>query len=68
MTASILFGTESKLISLDNKNCTLKNRQKVPCTSINYCLKYDGINVDVDDGKIALFFYKSIGKYNIIVE
>ncbi|XP_050099365.1 integrin alpha-PS2 isoform X2 [Anopheles aquasalis] len=46
MEASTLFETENKLISLDERNCTLERTQKqVACTVVNSCLKYGGINV-----------------------
>lgn len=64
MTASILFGTESKLISLEEKNCTLFNRRKVACTTINYCLKYDGIGVDTQVGKFkSTYMYLFVHSY-----
>lgn len=46
MEASTLFETDSKLISLDEKNCTVgRDQKRVTCTNINSCLKYDGINL-----------------------
>ncbi|XP_053696719.1 integrin alpha-PS2 [Sabethes cyaneus] len=45
MEASTLFETENKLISLDDLNCTLRDRKQVPCTMVNSCMKYNGINV-----------------------
>uniref|UniRef100_A0A182Q008 Integrin alpha-2 domain-containing protein n=1 Tax=Anopheles farauti TaxID=69004 RepID=A0A182Q008_9DIPT len=46
MEASTLFETESKLIALDERNCTVVRTQKrVACTVVNSCLKYNGINV-----------------------
>ncbi|XP_040173055.1 integrin alpha-PS2 isoform X2 [Anopheles arabiensis] len=46
MVASTLFEPKSKLIALDVKNCALKRTNKtVPCTVVNSCLKYNGINV-----------------------
>uniref|UniRef100_A0A182N036 Uncharacterized protein n=1 Tax=Anopheles dirus TaxID=7168 RepID=A0A182N036_9DIPT len=46
MEASTLFETESKLIALDDRNCTVVRTQKrVACTVVNSCLKYNGINV-----------------------
>ncbi|XP_055531825.1 integrin alpha-PS2 isoform X2 [Wyeomyia smithii] len=45
MEASTLFETENKLISLDDVNCTLRDRKQVPCTVVNSCMKYNGINV-----------------------
>ncbi|XP_065075351.1 integrin alpha-PS2 isoform X2 [Ochlerotatus camptorhynchus] len=45
MEASTLFETENKLISLEDHNCTLRDRKQVPCTVVNSCMKYNGINV-----------------------
>ncbi|XP_055614564.1 integrin alpha-PS2-like [Uranotaenia lowii] len=45
MEASTLFETENKLISLEDRNCTLRDRKQVPCTVFNSCMKYNGINV-----------------------
>uniref|UniRef100_A0A1Q3FPL5 Putative vitronectin receptor alpha subunit n=2 Tax=Culex tarsalis TaxID=7177 RepID=A0A1Q3FPL5_CULTA len=45
MEASTLFETENKLISLEDRNCTLRDRKQVPCTVVNSCMKYNGINV-----------------------
>ncbi|XP_019559694.3 integrin alpha-PS2 isoform X1 [Aedes albopictus] len=45
MEASALFETENKLISLEDRNCTLRDRKQVPCTVVNSCMKYNGINV-----------------------
>uniref|UniRef100_A0A182T053 Uncharacterized protein n=1 Tax=Anopheles maculatus TaxID=74869 RepID=A0A182T053_9DIPT len=46
MEASTLFGTERKLIALDERNCTVVQTQKlVACTVLHSCLKYKGINV-----------------------
>ncbi|XP_077291067.1 integrin subunit alpha inflated isoform X2 [Arctopsyche grandis] len=47
MMAGVEFVTDSNLISLDEKNCTLyKSKQNVTCTNLKYCLIYNGINVD----------------------
>ncbi|KAL7028917.1 hypothetical protein ACKWTF_006042 [Chironomus riparius] len=45
--ASSIFESENKLISLDNKNCTLSGRDKrqVACTAITSCLSFNGKNV-----------------------
>ncbi|XP_055615855.1 integrin alpha-PS2 isoform X2 [Toxorhynchites rutilus septentrionalis] len=45
MEASALFETENKLISLEDRNCTLRDQKQVPCTVVNSCMKYNGINV-----------------------
>lgn len=46
MEAYTVFGSENKLISLDNKNCTLpRSRNKVTCTTLSSCLKYNGRNL-----------------------
>lgn len=44
MEATTVFETESKLISLDDKSCTVRDI-KVTCTGITSCLKYNGINL-----------------------
>ncbi|XP_055684232.1 integrin alpha-PS2 isoform X1 [Lutzomyia longipalpis] len=43
--ANVGFETDNKLVSLEERNCTLANRNKVTCAIINSCLRYDGINV-----------------------
>lgn len=52
MEASTVFASENKLISLDNKTCTLASGKKVSCTKITSCLKYNGNNlptsIDID--------------------
>jgi integrin alpha 8 len=53
MEATTVFGSDNKLISLDNKNCSLsKDKRKVTCTKVTSCLKYAGINlpptIDID--------------------
>ena len=46
MEASSIFEADNKLISLDDKNCTLlKDGKQVTCTSIRSCLSYNGINL-----------------------
>lgn len=46
MEASTVFESENKLISLDNKNCTVgRDRKQVTCTTVTSCLKYNGINL-----------------------
>ncbi|KAG5683654.1 hypothetical protein PVAND_012923 [Polypedilum vanderplanki] len=46
MEASTDFESENKLISLDNKNCTIgRDRKQVTCTTVKSCLKYNGINL-----------------------
>lgn len=35
---------------LDEKNCTLKNGQWVPCTTLEFCIDYDGIGVPSEIG------------------
>jgi integrin alpha 8 len=46
MEATTTFESETKLISLDDKNCTLsRDRKQVTCTSINSCMKYRGQNL-----------------------
>lgn len=41
----VKFRTKNKQISLDEKNCTLRNGQKVPCASVDFCIKYSGTGV-----------------------
>lgn len=52
MEASVVFASENKLISLDNKTCILANGKKVSCTKITSCLRYNGNNlptsIDID--------------------
>lgn len=60
MEASTTFVADSKLISLDDKRCTISGAlhggpseaKRVACTVINSCLKYNGVNlptaVDID--------------------
>lgn len=44
MEAGISFESENKLISLDNKNCTVgRDRKQVACTIVRSCLKYNGV-------------------------
>ena len=76
MDAYTSFGSENKLISLENKNCTtVGSRKKVTCTSLSSCLKYNGINlpptIDIEiswvlDSKKAktprMFFVNDEGK------
>ncbi len=45
MEATTAFETEMKLISLDDKACTLRDGSKVTCTTINSCLMYKGVNL-----------------------
>lgn len=46
MEATTEFEADNKLISLDEKNCTLvKDGKQVTCTSIKSCLKYNGVNL-----------------------
>lgn len=46
MQATTLFEADNKLISLDDRNCTLvKDGKQVTCTSINSCLRYNGVNL-----------------------
>ncbi|CAH0722037.1 unnamed protein product, partial [Brenthis ino] len=44
--ADVKFMGESKLISLDEKRCTLANGTQVACAQLMFCLTYDGVNVD----------------------
>lgn len=51
MDAYISFASEAKQIGLDERNCTLKDGTKVPCTRLSSCLQYDGIGVGRALGK-----------------
>lgn len=53
MEATSLFAAETKVISLDDKNCTIGRspRQQVTCTVVNSCLKYNGVNLPTVIGK-----------------
>lgn len=56
MTASTQFTSEAKLISLDNKNCTIgRERKPVTCAKIISCLKYNGINLPTFVGNSETF-------------
>ena len=46
MEATTTFEADNKLISLDNKNCTVgRDKKSVTCTTVVSCLKYNGINL-----------------------
>lgn len=46
MEASTTFEADNKLISLDNKNCSVgRDKKQVTCTTVVSCLKYNGINL-----------------------
>lgn len=58
MMAGVEFTSDSSLISLDEKNCTLYGRKKnVTCTNLKYCLIYNGINVDPVVGELIFEKY-----------
>ncbi|XP_045785896.1 integrin alpha-PS2 isoform X1 [Maniola jurtina] len=44
--ADVQFMGESKLISMDDKKCSLSNGTQVACAHLMFCLTYDGVNVD----------------------
>uniref|UniRef100_A0A146ME75 Integrin alpha-PS2 n=1 Tax=Lygus hesperus TaxID=30085 RepID=A0A146ME75_LYGHE len=46
MHSSVTFESESKQISLEERNCTLRDRTKVPCVKLDVCLRYEGLGVD----------------------
>ncbi|KAK3912027.1 Integrin alpha-PS2, partial [Frankliniella fusca] len=46
MTGQVAFSLDSKQISLDQRNCTLRDGTRVPCVPLNAYLKYGGVNVD----------------------
>lgn len=45
MDAFVTFELESKLISLDDRNCTLRDGSRVTCFPMRACLKYNGEGV-----------------------
>ncbi|CRL01777.1 CLUMA_CG014993, isoform A [Clunio marinus] len=47
MEASTTFEAHNKLISLEEKNCSIGPDRSVPCTKVKSCLKYNGINLPV---------------------
>ncbi|XP_052127501.1 integrin alpha-PS2 isoform X2 [Frankliniella occidentalis] len=46
MTGQVAFSLDSKQISLDQRNCTLRDGTRVSCVPLNAYLKYGGVNVD----------------------
>jgi integrin alpha 8 len=46
-TAAVVFNADNKLISLEDRNCTVRG-VGVTCTTIKYCLKYNGKNVPMN--------------------
>lgn len=49
--ARISYISASKQISLDDDQCTLRDFTKVPCVSLEACLKYSGVGVEPFIGK-----------------
>ncbi|KAL0113860.1 hypothetical protein PUN28_011297 [Cardiocondyla obscurior] len=45
MDSYVVFDSESKLISLDNRNCTLSDSTRVTCLPLRACFKYTGEGV-----------------------
>lgn len=45
MDSYVTFDSESKLISLDNRNCTLSDSTRVTCFPLRACFKYSGDGV-----------------------
>lgn len=45
MDSYVSFDSESKLISLDNRNCTLSDETRVTCLPLKACFKYSGEGV-----------------------
>ena len=63
MEASALFESETKLISLDERNCQVGRDQKeVTCTTVKSCLTYNGINLPPTIGNYYLFLLKFVYK------
>ncbi|XP_071440626.1 integrin alpha-PS2-like isoform X2 [Hetaerina americana] len=46
MDAKLTFHSESKQISLDEKECRMRDNTPVSCTFLNVCLEYSGVGVD----------------------
>ncbi|XP_047113545.1 integrin alpha-PS2-like [Schistocerca piceifrons] len=46
MDARVTLGPESKVISLEENNCTLRDGTMTTCTTVTMCFKYSGIGVD----------------------
>ncbi|XP_047110837.1 integrin alpha-PS2-like isoform X1 [Schistocerca piceifrons] len=76
MDAEVTIGPESKLISLDEKNCTLRDGTLTTCTTVTACFEYSGIGVNpehefeiqliLDAKKMKsprLFFHRNEGKH-----
>lgn len=50
--AETTFETDNKLVSLDDRKCTLpSDGRRVTCTKVNSCLGYNGINLPTFIGK-----------------
>lgn len=45
MDSYVTFDSESKLISLDNRNCTLSDNTRVTCLPLRACFRYSGEGV-----------------------
>jgi len=45
MDSYVIFDSESKLISLDNRNCTLSDNTRVTCFPLRACFRYTGEGV-----------------------
>lgn len=45
MTASVSFDVVSKQIDLENLQCTLRDRTRVPCVQVSVALQYTGVGV-----------------------
>lgn len=45
MDSYVQFESDSRLISLDHKNCTLSDKTRVPCLSMKTCIQYTGEQV-----------------------
>lgn len=69
MEASTLFDVESKLISLDDKKCTVgRDKKQVTCTQVNSCLKYNGINLPATAGMfLYIFLFFSFSFLSILI-
>lgn len=54
------FTTPNKEIKIEEKNCTFINGQRVPCTNIEFCIRYFGLGIPTRLGnKLRQYFFKA---------
>lgn len=53
--ADVKFMGDSKVISLTEKTCKLRDGTEVVCAKLMFCLTYDGINVNQQISKSTVF-------------